>query len=70
MSKIANLDYSTAPSNGVQYSRVLKYEGVDADGYSVFSTPSSISGKAETWKPYHTLGQCWYASIGIKYFFN
>ncbi len=70
VSKIANLDYSTAPSNGVQYSRVLKYEGVDADGYSVFSTPSSISGKAETWKPYHTLGQCWYASIGIKYFFN
>ena len=70
VSKIANLDYSTAPSSGVQYSRILKYDGVDADGYAVFSTPAAINGDATNWKPYHTLGQCWYASIGIKYFFN
>ena len=70
VSKIANLDYSTAPSSGVQYSRILKYEGVDADGYATFSTPKAINGNTSKWNPYHSLGQCWYASVGIKYFFN
>ena len=70
VAKIANLDYSTAPSGGVQYSRILKYEGVDADGYATFSTPKAINGDVSKWNPYHSLGQCWYASIGIKYFFN
>ncbi len=70
VAKIANLDYSTAPSSGVQYSRILKYEGVDAEGYPTFSTPSTINGDTSRWNPYHSLGQCWYASIGIKYFFN
>ena len=70
VAKIANLDYSTAPSSSVQYSRILKYEGVDADGYATFSTPKAIDGNTEKWNPYHSLGQCWYASIGIKYFFN
>ncbi len=50
--------------------RILKYEGVDADGYATFSTPSSISGSTKTFVPYHAIGQCWYASIGIKYIFN
>jgi len=50
--------------------RILKYEGVDADGYATFSTPTSISGSTETWTKNHAIGQCWYASIGIKYFFN
>ena len=50
--------------------RILKYEGVDADGYATFSTPSSISGSTKTWTPYHGIGQCWYASIGFKYIFN
>ena len=68
--KIANLDYSSSPSNGVQYSRIIKYEGTDLDGYPVFSTPAAINGNTERWKPYHSLGQCWYASIGAKYFFN
>jgi len=49
---------------------ILKYEGVDADGYATFSTPSAISGSTQTFVPYHALGQCWYASIGIKYMFN
>jgi hypothetical protein len=70
VAKIANLDYSTAPNNGVQYSRILKYEGVDADGYATFSTPKTINGNTSKWNSYNTLGQCWYASIGIKYFFN
>ena len=50
--------------------RILKYEGVDADGYATFSTPSAISGTTETFVPNHALGQCWYASVGIKYLFN
>ncbi len=70
VSKIANLDYSTAPSSSVQYSRILKFEGVDADGYATFSTPKAINGNTSKWNPYHSLGQCWYASVGIKYFFN
>ena len=70
VAKLANLDYSTAPSGGVQYSRILKYEGVDADGYATFSTPKAINGNTSKWNPYHALGQCWYASVGVKYFFN
>ena len=50
--------------------RILKYEGVDADGYATFSTPKAISGTTQTFVPYHALSQCWYASIGIKYMFN
>ncbi|PKP34076.1 MAG: TonB-dependent receptor [Bacteroidetes bacterium HGW-Bacteroidetes-17] len=50
--------------------RILKYEGVDADGVATFSTPSSINGDTKTFTPSYSLGQCWYASIGIKYFFN
>ncbi len=50
--------------------RILKYEGVDADGYATFSTPAAISGATQTFVPNHALGQCWYASVGIKYLFN
>jgi len=50
--------------------RILKYEGVDADGYATFSTPAAISANTETWAPNHAVGQCWYASVGIRYIFN
>ena len=50
--------------------RILKYEGVDADGYATFSTPSTINGNTQTWTYNHSLGQCWYASVGLKYYFN
>ena len=50
--------------------RILKYEGVDAEGYATFSTPKTVSGSTEIWTPNHSLSQCWYASIGIKYLFN
>ncbi|MBO4263318.1 MAG: TonB-dependent receptor [Bacteroidales bacterium] len=50
--------------------RILKYEGADADGYATFSTPAAVSGSTQTWTLYHTVGQCWYASVGIKYMFN
>ena len=50
--------------------RILKYEGVDADGYATFSTPSAINANTETFVLNHGIGQCWYASVGIKYLFN
>ena len=50
--------------------RILKLDHIDAQGYPVFSTPSAVNGDVEIWKPTHAIGQCWYASIGIKYIFN
>ena len=50
--------------------RILKYEGVDADGVATFSTPSSINGDTKTFRPAINLSQTWYALIGIKYIFN
>ena len=50
--------------------RILKYEGADPEGFATFSTPSAVSGTVETWKPVVSVGQCWYASVGIKYMFN
>ena len=50
--------------------RILKYEGVDKQGYATFSTPEAINGNTQTWTLNHGIGQCWYASIGIKYIFN
>ena len=50
--------------------RILKYEGVDADGVATFSTPASIHGDTKTFTPNYSLGQTWFALIGIKYIFN
>ncbi len=50
--------------------RILKYEGVDSEGYATFSTPKAYSGSSEVWKNSISIGQCWYASVGIKYIFN
>jgi len=50
--------------------RILKYEGVDADGVATYSTPAAIHGDTQTFLPSTGLGQCWYASIGFKYIFN
>ena len=50
--------------------RILKYEGVDKEGYATFSTPAAVSGNVQMWNPSVSLGQCWYASVGIKYMFN
>ncbi len=63
VAKYLNTEIGTDP-------RILKYEGVDSDGYATFSTPSVINGNTKTWSPNYSLGQCWYASIGIKYIFN
>ena len=50
--------------------RILKFEHVDAEGYPVFSAPEAVSGKTEIFMRNPAIGQCWYASVGIKYMFN
>jgi hypothetical protein len=50
--------------------RVLKFEHVDQDGYQVFSTPDAVSGSTQTFMHNPSIGQCWYASVGIKYMSN
>ena len=65
VAKIMNTDFQ---ASGI--GRILKYEGVDAQGYGVYSTPASINGNTKTWIKNHAIGQCWYASVGIKYIFN
>ena len=50
--------------------RILKFEHVDADGYPVFSTPEAVNKNTQTFVHNTAIGQCWYASVGIKYMFN
>ena len=50
--------------------RILKFDNVDSEGYPVFSTPNKVSGNIQTFTPSVAIGQCWYASVGIKYMFN
>ena len=50
--------------------RILKYEGYDKDGYATFSTPAAVNSSTQVWNPSIGIGQCWYASVGIKYMFN
>ena len=50
--------------------RLLKYEGVDAEAYATFSTNPAINSLTKTFVPNKSIGQCWNASIGIKYIFN
>ena len=66
VSKYLNPDISSSFTEA----RILEYVKTDAEGYPVFSTPKKVDGNTQTWLPYHALGQCWYASVGIKYLFN
>ena len=50
--------------------RILKFEHVDSEGYPVFSTPEAVNAKTQTFMHNPAIGQCWYASVGIKYMFN
>jgi len=53
-------------SNG--NSKILKMERIDADGVPVFST--AVNSGVSTWDYSHTLANCWYMQIGLKYMFN
>jgi len=50
--------------------RILRYDHTDAEGYPVFTTPAAVKSGVKTWLPNFAIGQCWYASIGVKYYFN
>ncbi len=50
--------------------RILKLEEIATDGVPVYSTPAAVSGSTQTWIPSYSIGQCWYAQVGIKYMFN
>ena len=66
----SNWGVSKCMNNDITEGRILKFENVDAEGYPVFSTPSVIHGNTQTFVPSVSIGQCWYASVGIKYMFN
>ncbi|MBQ9311320.1 MAG: TonB-dependent receptor [Bacteroidales bacterium] len=53
-------------SNG--NAKILKYERTDADGVPVFST--TVGSGVKTWDFTHSLSNCWYMQIGLKYMFN
>ncbi len=66
----SNWGVSKYMNSDLNSGRILKYEGMDKEGYATFSTPKAYSGNTQVWKNSIAIGQCWYASIGIKYMFN
>ena len=66
----SNWGVSKIMNSSLNSGRILKYEKTDSQGYPVFSTPSAVTGDVERWKPNYAIGQCWYASVGLKYMFN
>jgi hypothetical protein len=66
VSKYMNQDICPDGNTG----RILHYEGVDAEGYPTFSTPAAVNGNTELWQYNTAIGQCWYASVGLKFMFN
>ena len=66
----SNWGVSKTMNSDLNGGRILKFDRVDAEGYPVFSTPAKVNGKIQTFAPNVAIGQCWYASVGIKYMFN
>ena len=66
----SSLGVSKIMNTNLNSGQILKYEGVDAEGYPTFSTPAAVSGTTNVWQNNFSYGQCWYASVGIKYMFN
>lgn len=66
----SNWGVSKYMNSDLNEGRILKFESVDAEGYPVFSTPKKVDGNIQTFVPSIAIGQCWYASVGIKYMFN
>ncbi len=66
----SELGVTKVMSSDVNSGRILKYEGADADGYALFSTPEKIHADTKTWVPSYSVGQCWNISVGVKYMFN
>ncbi len=53
-------------SNG--NAKVLRFERIDPDGVPVFS--ATVDPGVRTWDYSHTLANCWYMQVGLKYMFN
>ena len=66
----SELGVSKQMSSELNSGRILKYEGTDAQGYALFSTPEKINATTQTWVPNYSIGQCWNIAVGIKYMFN
>ena len=60
--------FSTDVPNSSGNAKILKYERTDPDGVPVFST--MVDSGVKTWDYQHSLGNCWYMQIGVKYMFN
>lgn len=54
----------------LQNGKILKLEKIDYDGVPVYSTTEKYNGTVPTWTYNHSIGQCWYAQVGLKYMFN
>ena len=66
----SNWGVSKQMNPDLNFGRILKVEGIGADGIPVMSTPAAVSGDTEIWKYAHNIGQVWSAQIGVKYLFN
>ena len=66
----SELGVSKTMNSDLNAGRILKYEGTDAQGYALFSTPEKVNANTQTWVPNYSIGQCWNISVGIKYMFN
>ena len=65
VSKSWNAD---VPHDNSKNAKILKYDHTDADGVPVFST--NVGSGVSTWDYTHTLENCWYMQIGLRYMFN
>ena len=68
-----NSKWGVYKSNVVSnYSRILKYEGADANRTPVFSVYKDRQGNypTESYAVYKDYSQCWKLQIGLKYYFN
>ena len=66
----SELGVSKTMNSSLNSGRILKFEGTDAEGYALFSTPEKVNANTQTWVPNYSIGQCWNIAVGIKYMFN
>ena len=66
----SELGVSKTMNSDLNSGRILKFEGTDAQGYALFSTPEKVNANTQTWVPNYSIGQCWNIAVGIKYMFN
>ncbi len=66
----SELGVSKTMNSSLNSGRILKFEGTDAEGYALFSTPDAVNANTQTWVPNYSIGQCWNIAVGIKYMFN